>query len=147
MTPYIDAGFLLTLLVRVEGSVISNAILRELEPPIGINSLHLLQVENFLFQNKFSIDEAHRLFEPQAQRTWTQYLSEGVFIEVSLNWENAFALARTWNRRRSHHPALPLLLLHPALAVLAESTHFLSFDPRSRQIARLAGLKLLPARL
>jgi hypothetical protein len=115
MIPYIDAGFLLTSLVRGRGSPTSNAILRQLDAPVPLNSLHFLQVENFLFQNRFSEDAAHRDFEAQAQRTWNQYLSEEIFIETGPEWERAFALARQWNQRRQFHPTAPLLLLFSIL--------------------------------
>jgi hypothetical protein len=146
MIPYLDAGFLLTLLLRVQGNLIANGILRELEPPFPVNSLHYLQVESFLMQLKLSA-EPDLLAATQPELTWKQYLSEGVFQDSQPEWERAFALARQWNERRQFHPMAPLLVLHPALALLAQSTHFLSFDPRSRAVAQAAGLKLLPLRL
>ena len=83
----------------------------------------------------------------QPERTWIQYLSEGIFIEGHSPWDAAWALARQWNQEEKFHPIHPLLVLHPALAILSEATDFLSFDPRSRAVARVAGMRLLPEKL
>ena len=69
--------------------------------------------------------------------------SEGVLQITPADWDSAFRFAITWNG----HNTIPrpfLLLLHPALAMSDGATHFMSFDPRSREVARAVGLQVLP---
>ena len=146
MTPYLDTGFVLTLLMRRDGSPVANAITQSINSPFLLNALHMLQVEGFLMQRRVSRDP-NPIAAGQPEKMWIQYLAEGIFVEEHCPWDAAFALARQWNQEERFHPTHPLLVLHPALAVLSEATHFLSFDPRSRAVAHFAGLKLLPEKL
>ena len=141
MKAYIDAGLLLSVLVHTDYSAEASSILRRLPGPLSLNYLHQLQAENFLHH------KARRL--PDAQRglqTWRQYIWERIFEVGSLDWDGAFRLAIDWNRNEIFAPA-PLLVLHPALAVMSQATHFASFDTRSRKVAKSVGLKLLPPTL
>jgi hypothetical protein len=120
MKAYIDAGLLLSVLVHTDYSAEASGILRRLPGPLTLNYLHQLQAENFLHHRAKRLPDA-----------W---------------WDGAFRLAIEWSRNEISAPA-PLLLLHPALAVMSEATHFASFDARSRKVAKSVGLKLLPATL
>ena len=147
MIPYPDAGFLLTLLIETGGSSTAQKVLRDCDPPFRINSLHQLQVENLLLQLEKAPQEQRRRAGTTGARLWGWYFAEGLFQLSDVDWTNGFRLAITWNSESKAIPAAPLLLLHPALAVISDSTHFLSFDPRSRHVASQAGLQLLPERL
>jgi hypothetical protein len=61
MTPYLDAGFLLTLLVPTDGSTIADRLLRTTTSLFPLNFLHQLQAENLLGGLQKSI-------EPRRQR-------------------------------------------------------------------------------
>jgi hypothetical protein len=143
MTPYLDAGFLLTILVQTKGSAISQQLLRE-RAPFRINSLHQLQAENLLQTLKDSDEPARQAIGADGDRLWKNYLEEGVFQLLQPEWEPAYRLAIIFNARHRSPPP-PLLLLHPALAVVERATDFLSFDPRSRALAKAVGLKLQPS--
>ena len=147
MSPYLDGGFLLVLLTRTAGTSVASGILREISPPIGVNFLHQLQAENLLirFQRDANVDLQRNGNE--GLRLWNHYLHEGVFAMVGVDWESAFRNAITWTRLHPSAPPSPWLLLHPALAVTAGATHFCSFDPRAREVARSHGLQLLPESL
>ena len=147
MTPYLDAGFLLTLLVPTAGSSSANRLLRRASAPFTMNFLHQLQVENILLSFEKSEDPSRQTAGRKAAQLWKHYLLEGVFQFVSTDWDTAFHLAVAWNRQHPSAPPPPLLILHPALAAVAGATDFLSFDPRSRAVARFAGLRVLPERL
>jgi hypothetical protein len=147
MQPYLDVGFLLTVLVRTDGAPAANRILRRLGAPFVVNFLHQLQVENLLVSCQKSAAPERQALGNEGFRTWRNYLSEGVFQLTPADWDSAFRLALTWNSQAVAEPHLPLLLLHPALAAVGGASHFLSFDPRSRAVARAAGLKVLPERL
>jgi len=145
MSPYLDGGFLLVLLTRTSGTSIASAILRKIPPPISINFLHQLQAENLLIRFQKDSNPELQTNGNEGLRLWNHYLSEGVFSMLSPDWESSFRNAITWTRLHHNSPPSPWLFLHPALAVTTGATHFCSFDPRSRLIARSHGLKLLPA--
>lgn len=145
MIPYLDAGFLITLLIKTPGSRHAREALRRCPAPFFLNFLHQLQTENFLVRGQAEGTAEEQQAALEGNRLWRQYLDEGVFQFRSIDWEPAFRVAITWNR--TSKPPTPLLLLHPALAAVAGASHFLSFDPRSRQAARAGGLRLLPENL
>ena len=147
MIPYLDAGFLLTLLFNTSRTATVNDILRDLNPPFVLNLFHQLQAENFLLQLVKSDQPSHKRAGESGLRLWTRYFSEEVLDFADADWPASIQLAITWNAASSTAPPPPLLLLHPALAVVSEASHFLSFDPRSRAAAKHAGLGLLPETL
>jgi hypothetical protein len=147
MIPYLDAGFLLTLLIHTEGSATAKAVLAKCSPPYSISFLHQLQAENLFVQLGKSGHADRQSAGKTALRLWGWFFAEGFFESAEPDWDTAFRLAITWNAALPAAPPPPLLLLHPALAMVSGSTHFLSFDPRSRAIAQRAGLDLLPERL
>lgn len=144
MIPYLDAGFLLTLLINTDRSPIAKTVLGECDPPYAISPLHQLQAENLFVQLERSGEMGRQRAAETGLRLWAWYFSEGLFELAEMDWTAALRLAITWNSGSRIAPPPPLLLLHPALAVISEATHFLSFDPRSRGIALQAGMKLLP---
>jgi hypothetical protein len=147
MIPYLDAGFLLTLLINTEGSATAKAVLGDCRPPFAISLLHQLQAENLFLQLEKSGQAGRQRAAETGLRLWAWYFAEGFFELAEVDWAASLRLAITWNTTSRMAPPPPLLLLHPALAAVSEATHFLSFDPRSRAVARRAGLKLLPGTL
>jgi len=147
MTPYLDAGFLLTLLVKSSGNVVACHVLNEVAAPFGLNFLHQLQAENLLKTMEASAETDRQMAGRAARRLWQNYLVEGIFQFVSADWDSSFQVAVAWNDQYPGKPPPPLLLLHPALAAVAGAKEFLSFDPRSRAAAKAAGLQVLPQRL
>ena len=147
MNPYLDGGFLLVLLTRTPGTSLASAILRKISPPISINFLHQLQAENLLLRFQQDANPDLQINGNEGLRLWNHYLSEGVFSISPVDWESGFRNAITWTRLRPGAPPSPWLFLHPALAVTVGATHFCSFDPRPREIARSHGLELLPRSL
>jgi hypothetical protein len=146
MIPYLDADFLLTLLVNTDETHRANTLLRRTGGPLELNSLHQLQAENLIMRRVRSTSIREQQEGERAFRLWNNYHTEAVFAFRVANWEAAYQLALKWNRNAPLPPP-PLLLYHPALATVAGASHFLSFNPRSRAVAKRAGLKLLPNRL
>ena len=148
MRAYLDAGFLLASIIHTTaGTSVANQLLRDIGGPCALNFLHQLQVENFLVSCQKRPGLPRQVAAAEGQRLWRNYLAEGVFQMTPTDWDSAFRVALTWN---GQYPATPppfLLLLHPALALVAGASHFLSFDPRSREIARRMGQELLPEKL
>jgi hypothetical protein len=147
MNPYLDGGFLLTLVAKASGTPTASSLLRETPTPIPINFLHQLQVENLLVRFQRDPDPALQIGGNDGQRLWRQYLDEGVFVLVPIDWETGFRNAITWNRNSVDAPPSPWLFLHPAIALASGATHFFSFDPRTRGLAKSRGISVLPERL
>jgi len=144
MTPYFDLGFLLTLLVKSPARRAAWEITNRFSPAYRLNFLQELQIENG-FTRQLTTQRAD--VGTQGLRLWNQYLDEGVFHVTSEEWDTAFRLAIGWNRNLTRKVPPTTFILHPALASASGATHFLSFQSESRQVARTAGLKLLPERL
>ncbi|MBI4663348.1 MAG: hypothetical protein HY735_31490 [Verrucomicrobia bacterium] len=147
MTPYFDLGFLLTLVVKSPGRGTAWQAASRFNPPYRLNFLHQFHLENGLARQLLSPKSEAREIGAQALRQWNQYLDEGVFVVTSGEWDTAFRLAIGWNRNFTRTVPLPTFILHPALALAEAATHFLSFQPENRQVARATGLRLLPERL
>jgi hypothetical protein len=145
MTPYLDGGFLLTLVVKTTGSATANRLVRG-GAPFPLNFLHQLQAENLLVSLQDSQRASRQTAGREGMRLWRYHLAEGVFQLTPTDWDTAFRLAIRWNMQVAAAPP-PWLLLHPALAATVGATDFFSFDPRSRAIAKTAGLKLVPDRI
>lgn len=148
MKAFVDSGFLLTLLLKTSGSQKAWEVARPLEGPLLVTSLQIYATENRLQREIESDDstEAQRAVAANALQNFRWYLDQQVFRSVRLDYDIAIDLASQWQRRgRETLPAL--LPLWPALGVTMGATHFLGFDPRTRSLARAAGLKLLPQKL
>src|SRR4051794_26454664 len=148
MKPFLDSGFLLTLLLKTSGSSSAWQITRKLDGPLLVTSLQIFNTENRL-QREIESDNctsAQRAMAANALQNLRWYLEQQVFRPVRLDYDIAIDLAYQWQKRGKD--TLPsLMLLWPALAITTGATHFLSFDPRTRQLAHSAGLKLLPEKL
>lgn len=148
MKAFLDSGFLLTLLLKTSGSKKAWEIARHLNEPLFLGRLQILNTENRL-QREIEADDStdpQRAVAANALQNFRWYLEQQVFRPVPLDYDIAIDLAYQWQRRAN--ATLPaLLLLWPALAVASGAGLFLSFDPRTRLLARSAGLKLLPQKL
>jgi hypothetical protein len=147
MNPYLDGGFLLSLLAKTPGTTVASGLLREISTPVPINFLHQLQAENLIVRFQKDPSPEVQVGGNTGQRLWRQYLDEGVFTLTAADWDTAFRNAITWNRLVPEAPPTPWLFLHPALALASGTTHFCSFDPRTRVLARSHGIRLLPEAL
>jgi hypothetical protein len=144
MSPYFDGGFLLTLLAKTPGTPVASSLLREIPTPIQLNFLHQLQAENLLVRFQKDQNPAIQIGGNDGQRLWRHYLDEGVFSLTPADWDTGFRNAITWNRLATDAPPSPWLFLHPALALASGATHFFSFDPRTRLLARSHEIVVLP---
>ena len=143
MTPYIDVGFLSTLLIKTPARKIAWRNLQKFDPPYALNLLHHLQIENLLARCQLDRDDGIKTTGLEGARLWRFYCQEGVFHVNSVGWDAALRAAISWTQTLTHDVPF-LLILHAALAAESGATQFLSFDSRARQFARRAGLKLLP---
>jgi hypothetical protein len=146
MKPFLDSGFLLTLLFETSGSPLAWRIIRPLAGPLHLVAIQCLNVENRLLRQIESAEATarERAVAARALQRFRSYLSEEVFQLMPLDYDVAIHLAAEWQRHLAGGAPPMLLLLWPALAAASGATHFLSFDPRTRQLARDAGLRLVP---
>ena len=148
MKPFLDSGFLLTLILKASGSPKAWELIRTMEGPLVLARLQIYNTENRLRREIEADDStpAQRAMAAGALQNFRWYLDQQVFQSVPLDYEIAIDLAYQWQgRSRTTLPAL--LLLWPALAITSGATHFLSFDRRTRQLAQSAGLKLAPGKI
>ena len=148
MKSFLDTGFLLTLLFKADGSEAAWKISRRLEGPLAIAALQVLNTENRILRQIQAPEStaSQRAMAANALQNFRWYLEQQVLVQLSLDYDIAIQLAAQWQKQAKQ--VLPaLLLLWPALAATIGATHFLSFDPRTRQLAKAAGLKVLPDRL
>jgi hypothetical protein len=144
---FVDGGFLLAIVAKLPGSPIASKLLQTIPAPIPLNFLHQLQAENLLIRFQQNGDPEVRAAGNQGLRFWRHYLEEGVFTLLPADWDAGFRNAITWNRMAIEKTPSPWLLIHPSLALASGATHFLSFDPRTRLLARSHGIKVLPEKL
>ena len=147
MRPYLDSGFLATLILNAVGSPVAWSLIRGFEPPYQINQLHVLQIEGMLFKTQVAPDATERMAAARGMQAWHRYLEEEVFKVREEAWEVALRLAVTTSRAGKQESISPLFHLHAALAVVGDGTHFLSFRPEVRALAGSLGLTILPERL
>jgi len=150
MIPFLDSGFLLTLLMETGGSALAWQIAQELanESPLRLSPVQTIVIESNLLRTSQAseVPGNERALAAAALARLRWYLSEGVFLEVPADCEAPIQQARAWQLEQGM-ATTPILLLWPAFAVSSGATHFLSFDPRTRQLAAGAGLALFPEKL
>lgn len=72
-------------------------------------------------------------------------LDAGVHKKVAMNWPEGFATAETLSRTHGVETLCRSLdTLHVALAIELGATEFCTFGQRQSQIARAAGIRVIP---
>ena len=148
MKSFLDTGFLLTLLFKTSGSQTAWEIARRIEGPLSITALQIFTTENRILRQIEAPESTpnQRAMAAHALQNFRWYLEQQVFQPASLDYDIAIGLASQW-QRHVNQVVPALLLLWPAMAATLGATYFLSFDPRTRQAAKSAGMKLLPEKL
>jgi hypothetical protein len=146
MSPYLDAGFVLTTLVATHGTPLASRLLRHFEGPFHLNLLHQLQVEGLIVGLENAPEVERKKIGAKARALWQHHLTEGVYQIAPIEWDQAWRRAIIWVKQHTQPPPPVLLILHPAIAFGQASSHFLSFDPRSRALAKSQGMRILPER-
>src|SRR5260221_4827592 len=148
MKPFLDAGFLLALILEMRGSRVAWQITREMDAPLYLCHFQRFQTENRLLREveNSAAKATERASASAALQKLRHYLDEQFFQAIPLEYDVALDLAGQWQGQLIGRTPPGMLLFWPALAVTAGATHFLSFDPRPRQLAEKAGLQLLSAR-
>jgi hypothetical protein len=145
---WLDTGFLLTILTHRRGADKAWALLRDSEIPVGISSLQLFVIKHGLSQNFTDLNAPKELLDVciSATKLLNWLLQQDVLKTVELDYEEMIAVADSW-ASKLRTPLPSLLLLWPACAAVSAAKIFFSFDPRTRALAKAAGLELLPQKL
>lgn len=148
MTGFLDTGFLLTILTHRRGATKAWALLKKCEMQASISSLQLFLIGHGLKKTLLDPAAADEVNEVSvsAIKLLNWLLQQEVIKPVELEYAEVIAVAESWgNRLRTPVPSL--VLMWAASAAVCGAEAFLSFDPRSRVLAKGAGLKVLPENL
>ena len=145
---FVDTGFLLAILTHRSGAEKGWALLKDCGAPAGISSLQLFFVRHGLAKCLVDPDETEEIREVsvRAIKLLNWLIQQEVIKAVEIDYTEVITVAETW-ASKLRTPVSSLLLLWPVCAALSGAKAFLSFDPRTRILAKGAGLKLLPERL
>jgi hypothetical protein len=148
VTGFVDSGFLLTILTHRSGATKAWELLKNCEIPVGICSLQLFFIRHGLQKNLLdpgAMAEVHEV-SVSGIKLLNWLLQQEVIAPVDLELAEIIGLAEVW-AANMRTPLPSLLLLWAACAAVSGADSFLSFDPRTRALARSAGLKVRPERL
>jgi hypothetical protein len=148
VTGFLDTGFLLTILTHRSGATKAWALLKDCEMPAAISSLQLFFIRHGLQKNLLEPNEADEIQEVSvaALKLLDWMTQQEVVKSVELEYAEAIAVAESWiGKVRTPLPSL--LVMWAACAAVLGADVFLSFDPRTRALAKGAGLKVLPEKL
>jgi hypothetical protein len=143
--PFLDTGFLLTILTHRAGAETAWALLKECERPVIISSLQLFFIRHGLGKTLLDPKENSELHElsVRAIKLLNWLIQQEIIHSPEIDYQEVVSVAETWaNRLRTPLPSL--FILWSACAAVSGARIFLSFDPRTRSLTEAAGLKVLP---
>jgi hypothetical protein len=145
---FLDTGFLLALLTHRSGAEKGWALLKNHDTPAGISSLQLFFVRHGLSKSVIDPKETEEVrdISVRAIKLLNWLTEQEVIRMVEIDYAEVIATAESC-AIKLRTPMPSLLLIWPACAVVSGMETFLSFDPRTRALAKGAGLKVLPERL
>ena len=148
MKGFLDTGFLLTILTHRSGAEKAWALLKNCEIPVGISSLQMFFIRHGLTKNLVDRNATRAVHEisVSAIKLLNWLTQQEVVNAVGIDYQEVIAVAESWaGKLRTPMPSL--LLIWPACAAVSGASVFLSFDPRTRALAKGTGLKVMPERL
>jgi hypothetical protein len=145
---FLDTGFLLTILTHRSGAEEAWELLKTDGTPAGISSLQLFFVRHGLTRTVIDPKEAEEVREISARglKLLNWLTQQEVIRAVEIDYPEVIAASETW-AQKLRTPMPSLLLIWAGCAAVSGATALLSFDPRTRALAKGAGLTLLPKQL
>jgi len=145
MKPYLEPRFLGVLLLKTRASTVGQAQVERFRAPYFVTPLATLQIEHLLYwgQQKARLRPACQ----EGKREWDYWFAEGIFQVEPADWDSAVRVARAMMRETESLAESWLVYLHATLAASSGATHYLSFQPAYRAVAKILGLKVLPEQL
>ena len=116
--------------------------------PAAISSLQLFLIRHGLQKSLLEPEASEEIHEVAvtAIKLLNWLLQQEVIKPVEIDYVDVFALAESWSVNL-RTPLPSLLLVWAGCAAVSGADAFLSFDPRTRALARAARLKVLPEKL
>lgn len=147
MLTFADSSFLISLYISQPLSGSAERLMREQMEELAFTPLHRIEVRNGIRRavHRGEIDRSDRHL---AFARIDHDLAEGILEHVGIDW--AKLLRETEELGEKHAEATgcrSLDLMHVAVALINIAEKFLSFDRRQRELARRAGLRVLPVKL
>ena len=146
--PFLDSGFLLTILTHRAGAETAWALLKECERPVIISSLQLFFIRHGLGKTPLDPKESSEIHDLSvgAIKLLNWLIQQEIIHSPEIDYQEVVSVAGAWaDKLRTPLPSL--LVLWSASATVSGADLFLSFDPRTRSLTKAAGLKVLPERL
>ena len=145
MKPYLEPRFLGVLILKSGRTTIAQAQLDRFQAPYFVTPLSMMQIEHLLLWGQR--DVPLRAASQRGQAHWDYWFEEGIFQIERSDWDSAFRLARAMMRQAKRLEESWLTYLHGMLAASSGATHYLSFQPAYRTVAKRLGMRVLPERL
>ena len=145
---YCDSSFLLALWLPADFfHRHANPVAARFTTSIPYTLLAELEVTNTL-RRALTLRLITRAAHDKAFRQIEADLAAGILSRKALNQDEHYRMARKLSARHTPHiPARSLDILQAAAALLCGAKTLCSFDDRQRQLAKAAGLHLLPRAL
>jgi predicted nucleic acid-binding protein len=141
---YFDTGVLLELYLPEPRADEAVAFVKESGYAPALMLLHEMEMRSALRQ-KYGRGEINGLECEGVLLQMAEDLDAGVHGKVAVIWPEGFATAETLSRTHGVETLCRSLdTLHVALAIELGATEFCTFDQRQSQIARAAGIRVIP---
>lgn len=148
MQPFLDTGFLLTILTHRSGAETAWTLLKECDRPVVVSSIQLFFIRHGLAKTLLDPRESSEIHDLSvgAIKLLNWLMQQEIIHSPGIDYQEVVTVAQAWaDQLRTPIPSL--LILWSACAAVSGADVFLSFDPRTRSLAKAAGLKILPERL
>ena len=148
MKIFLDAGFLVTILTHRTGAETAWALLKDCETPTIISSLQLFLIRHGLNKSLLDPKESAEIqdLSVRAIKLLNWLTQQEIIQSAEIDYQEVVSVAETW-ADKLRTPVPSLIILWAAYAAVSGASTLLSFDPRTRALAKAAGLKLLPEKL
>ena len=147
MRPYFDFTFLPLLLMRCAQAQLATSLASRFSLPWVVNYLHVAQLENLFARLQLEGNSAQKRTGVSIVAFWHARLAEGIFSIENPVWDDAWRVVIDLHRDLVRPVPQPSHLLHLAAAQLTGASHYLSFHPPVRRLAKKLGLHVLPGNL
>ena len=144
MSIYIDTGILVKCYIFEVDSPKAISVIEEAGDPLIFSHIHGIEIPNAIRLKRFR-GEITKAQESTALRIYMSDVDAGRLARPGYQLAEVFLRAERLSAKYSGETGCRSLdILHIAAALECGCTELASFDERQRNIAKLAGLKLIP---
>ena len=144
MKYYADTSFILSLYIQQDNSKIAVGFLLHHKISLLFTSLNRHEFRNAVrlcvFRRQITSKDAVSVLN-----LLDEDLKAGVFLSTNVPWSQAFDIAEELSEKHTESMGIRGMdILHVAVAKSLDSSDFLTFDIRQKNVAEKAGLKVRP---